>query len=131
MQFELKLEPNPVGISTEIFETRVEGQMREYLQNTCILDPNGINRVIPLLRKTFISSCNGLMAGLSVEPLELGPLDENGDPAPEKIEWVKTQTHALGDKVSEILFEQHIQMMLSMAKTLADHDERVYKRLRH
>ncbi len=113
-----------------LFDHRVEPLLFTYLRDECILDSEGINRVMPVLKRSFVYGAQLLQLVAKVADEVIPPPDQNGLTTPE-YDAVNIKINELGKKVSDVITENQMSMMFGMAKSLAYQDERVYKRPRH
>lgn len=131
MQVDLGLTELDAQSAAQAFDADLAGKLRDYLQNDCILDLDGTNRVMDLLKKIYINGIRVLHAQFFFEPSELGELSADGQPSQEVRETMRARTEQLGKTISDNLVSAQHVMLYSVAANLAANDERVHRRPKH
>lgn len=130
MQVELSLDILEPQVAANAFEADIAPRLIEYLRNDCILDTAGVNRVMPLLKQTYIHGIRVVSALIDIYPTPGMELID-GQPSQEIIDATRANGEAVCINIVNNLIQAQTDLLTSMALTLAAHDERVYKRPRH
>lgn len=126
MQINLSLVDVHPGFVADAFEERIAPKLIDHLYTECTLDQDGIKRVLPLLRKAFMSAGKGLTMEAFVPTAE-------GEDKPSQVDQEDAQAFVndLALKTGRIIDENRLTMMISLATALAEQDEKLVKRTRH
>lgn len=130
MQVELSLDILEPQVAANAFEAEIAPRLIEYLRNDCILDTAGVNRVMPLLKQTYINGIRVVSALIDIYPTPGMELID-GQPSQEIIDATRANGEAVCTNIINNLIQAQTDLLTSMAWTLAAQDERVYKRPRH
>lgn len=116
---------NP-GYVADAFEERIAPKLLDHLYTECTLDEDGIKRVLPLLKKAFMSAGKGLTmeAHLSSDDVDGKNSEVNQGDAQAFI-------NDLALKTGRVIDENRLTMMICLATALAEQDEKLVKRTRH
>lgn len=126
MQINLSLVDVHPGFVADAFEERIAPKLIDHLYTECALDQDGIKRVLPLLRKAFMSAGKALTMEAVVPAAD-------GEGKPSEVDHEDTQAFVndLALKTGRVIDENRLTMMLSLATALAEQDEKLVKRTRH
>jgi hypothetical protein len=131
MQIAIETDEFEFQAACSSFDGKIAPILLGHLQNECILDRAGIERVMPLLKKSYLHGMRTLKIGFTFNDHERGPLSEQGEVSPLRIDELKTMSETIGRHISETVSEAQLEMLFSMARTLAAYDEKTFKRPRH
>jgi hypothetical protein len=126
MQINLSLVNVHPGFVADAFEERIAPKLIDHLYTECTLDQDGIKRVLPLLRKAFMSAGKGLTMEAYLTAAEDGENPSQGDQ-----EDAQAFVNDLALKTGKVIDENRLTMMISLATALAEQDEKLVKRTRH
>lgn len=126
MQINLSLVDVHPGFVADAFEERVAPKLMEHLYTECALDQEGISRVLPMLKKAFMS------AGKALTMEALLPEGTDGE-KPSEVDRQEAQAFVndLALKAGRVMDENRLTMMLCLATALAEQDEKLVKRTHH
>ncbi|MBB4861550.1 hypothetical protein HNP46_000361 [Pseudomonas nitritireducens] len=113
-----QLDPNA---RHKVFKDRMESKMEVLLRDECILDSDGINRVLPQLYSIWMNGHRGFSSSMQ--------FPNNG--VPEAIEELKASNTVIIDAASGIVMHVLETMLSAAARELAALDERLHRRPRH
>lgn len=131
MQVDLGLSEPDAQTASQSFDSEVAGKLRAYLQNDCILDLAGTNRVMALLKKIYINGVRLLHARTSFTAQELMIEDQGQQPSQEIIDSSRQITEYLGQTIADNLVSAQMALLYSTAAQLAIHDEKIHRRPRN
>jgi hypothetical protein len=130
MQVELSLAGLEPQVAANAFEADIAPKLADYLRNDCILDTAGVNRVMPLLKQTYVNGIRVVNALIDIYHTS-GMALIDGQPSQEIIEATRANGEAVCSNIVNNLINAQTDLLISMAWTLAAQDERIFKRPRH
>lgn len=131
MLVDLGLSELDAQTASQAFDAEVAPKLRTYLQNDCILDLAGTNRVMTLLKKIYINGVRLLHAKTSFTQEELLIKSPEDEPSQEIIDSTRQITEYLGKTIADNLVRAQMALLYSVAAQLAAHDEKIHRRPRN
>lgn len=131
MQVDLGLSELDAQTASQAFDSEVAAKLRSYLQNECVLDLAGTNRVMTLLKKIYINGVRLLHAKTSFTAAELLIESPGQQPSQEIIDSSRQITEYLGQAIADNLVSAQMALLYSAAAQLASHDEKIHPRPRN
>jgi len=124
MQLTLSLVDVNPGLIADVFEEKISQQLINHLYGECALDKDGVNRIMPLLKKVFMSSTKAVAYEANLEDLQAGKSDEDRQSTKEIVNEFALLT-------ARALDESRIAILYSLATVMAEQDEKLVRRTRH
>lgn len=131
MQVDLGLSELNAQTASEAFDEDVAQKLRSYLQNECILDLAGTDRVMVMLKKIYINGIRLLILKTSFSPEESQIENPGDEPSQEIMASTRQVSEYLGKKIADNMVDAQMALLYSTAAQLAAHDERIHSRPRH
>lgn len=131
MHVELGLTELDAQSASQAFDDEIAAKLRAYLLNDCILDLEGTNRVMTLLKKIYVSGVRLLHARTSFTPDELRIESPDEKPSQEIMDSSRRIAETLGQTIATNLVSAQMAMLYSVAAHLAQHDEKIHRRPRN
>ncbi|WP_338924380.1 hypothetical protein V0M98_32730 (plasmid) [Pseudomonas silesiensis] len=131
MQLTLSLVDVNPGQVADVFEGKIAQRLINHLYGECALDKEGVSRVLPLLRKAFVSCAKAVSceATLNDQPLNV---DGTVTAVPEADRQAALElVNELALLTAQVLDENRLTLLLSLATVMAEQDEKLVRRTRH
>lgn len=124
MQLSLSLVDVNPGLIADVFEEKISQQLINHLYGECALDKDGVNRIMPLLKKVFMSSTKAVAYEANLDDLQAGK-------SPEDRQSTKEMVNEFALLTARALDESRIAILYSLATVMAEQDEKLVRRTRH
>ncbi|MBD8089164.1 hypothetical protein IFT48_04150 [Pseudomonas fluorescens] len=126
MEAKIQFSQVPVNDADDNFEKNFRFKLEDFLRNECILDPQGIQRVVHELRHLYIRTCYQANCLLMVP----GTADPKlGDHHGAIMQYLQEYGPGVCDSMLKALTEVRMNMLKETARQLAYLDEKHNKRL--
>jgi hypothetical protein len=131
MQLMLSLVDVNPGQLADMFEDKIAQRLINHLYVECALDKDGISRVLPLLRRAFMNCAKAVTceASLSVQQIQANGVVTDV-PAADK-QAAQDLVNELALMTAQVLDENRLSLLLSLATVMAEQDEKLVRRTRH
>lgn len=124
MQLSLSLVDVNPGLIADLFEEKISQQLINHLSGECALDKDGINRVMPLLKKVFMSCTKAVAYEANLDEMQAGKSIEDQ-------QATKQMVNEFALLTARALDENRIATLYSLATVMAEQDEKLVRRTRH
>ena len=124
MQLSLSLVDVNPGLIADVFDEKISQHLMNHLYGECALDKDGVNRIMPLLKKVFMSSTKAVAYEANLEDLQAGKSAEDRQSTKEMVNEFALLT-------ARALDESRIAILYSLATVMAEQDEKLVRRTRH
>lgn len=115
--------------SESIFASNYSEDLYKYLRDECILDQEGIKRVMPNLEAGFVNSHKAI--GLTLDIKAVRDDKESVDEYKERMAVNQASANTLLSEVCRASYEATLSLLKGFASVMAIEDEKTYRRPRH
>lgn len=126
MQAEIQFHPVSINDANNNFETNHRHKLEEFLRNECILDPQGIERVVNEMRNIYIRTCHAVSCQLTVPAT---PDPKYQDNHAQIMQYLQQHGPGVCESFLKSLTEVRGHLLMETARQLAYLDEKSHKRL--
>lgn len=125
MQANLHFKERSLGEAELAFEQQLRYKLHQFLQNECVMSPQGIERVMDSLREIYITGVHSLFIEFT---LQIAP-DSKYAPFSNVVQGYCTeQSPAMGSVIMNAASTTAFNVLCATARLLARKDDREHKR---
>lgn len=128
MEASIKYQQVSVNDANDNFEKYHRFKLEDFLRNECILDPQGIERVVDEIRHLYIRTCYILDCQLLVQSI---PEPEYQEHHPAIMQYLQQHGGAVCNVFVRSIIEMRTHFLREAARQLAYLDEKSHKRLQN
>ncbi|WP_274644000.1 hypothetical protein [Pseudomonas serbica] len=131
MQLTLSLVDVNPGQLADMFEGKIAQRLINHLYVECALDKDGISRVLPLLRRAFVSCAKAVTCEAKLAPYTVQADGKIAEVSAADQQATQELVNEMALLTAQVLDENRLELLLSLATVMAEQDEKWVKRTRH